>query len=77
MRHSINFVDENYKEITKKMMEEFTNYQPKSKYTIRWKLDSTKYSFIDFKGYEAGKNQVKFLVNRDFSMTETNLLPEK
>jgi hypothetical protein len=29
MRHSINFVDENYKEITKKMMEEFTNYQPK------------------------------------------------
>ncbi len=55
MRHSINFVDENYKEITKKMMEEFTNYQPKSKYAIRWKLDSTKYSFIDFKGYEAGK----------------------
>lgn len=55
MRHSINFVDENYKEITKKMMEEFSNYQPKSKYTIRWKLDSTKYSFIDFKGYEAGK----------------------
>ena len=55
MRHSINFVDENYKEIKGKMMEEFTNYQPKSKYTIRWKLDSTKYSFIDFKGYEAGK----------------------
>jgi hypothetical protein len=47
------------------------------KYTIRWKLDSTKYSFIDFKGYEAGKNQVKFLVNQDFSMTEINLLPEK
>jgi hypothetical protein len=37
------------------MMEEFTNYLPKKKYTIRWKLDSTKYSFIDFKGYEAGK----------------------
>ncbi len=55
MRHSINFVDENYKEIAKKMMEEFTNYLPKKKYTIRWKLDSTKYSFIDFKGYEAGK----------------------
>lgn len=55
MRHSINFVDENYMKITEKMMEEFTNYQPKSKYTIRWKLDSTKYSFIDFKGYEAGK----------------------
>ena len=56
MRHSINFVDENYKEISKKMMEELTNYLPNKKYAIRWKLDSTKYSYIDFKGYEAGKN---------------------
>lgn len=55
MRHSINFVDENYLDISKKIMEEFTNYLPNKKYAIRWKLDSTKYSFIDFKGYEAGK----------------------
>ena len=55
MRHSINFVDENYMKITLKTMEEFMNYQPKNKYIISWKLDSTKYSFIDFKGYEAGK----------------------
>ena len=55
MKHSINFVDENYLDISKKMMEELTNYLPKKKYAIRWKLDSTKYSFIDFKGYEAGK----------------------
>lgn len=55
MRHSINFVDENYMKIAEKTLEEFTNYLPKKKYTIKWKLDSTKYSFIDFKGYEAGK----------------------
>lgn len=55
MRYSINYVDENYMEISKKMMEELTNYLPKNKYTIKWKLDSTKYSFIDFKGFEAGK----------------------
>ena len=55
MKHSINFVDENYLDISKKMMEELTNYLPNKKYAIRWKLDSTKYSFIDFKGYEAGK----------------------
>ena len=55
MKHSINFVDENYTEISKKMMEELTNYLPNKKYAILWKLDSTKYSFIDFKGYEAGK----------------------
>lgn len=55
MRHSINFVEENYMKITEKIIGEFTNYLPKKKYTIRWKLDSTKYSFIDFKGYEAGK----------------------
>ena len=58
-------------------MEELTNYLPNKKYAIRWKLDSTKYSFIDFKGYEAGKNQVKFLENQDFSTTEINLSPEK
>ena len=55
MKHSINFVDENYLDISKKIMEELTNYLPNKKYAIRWKLDSTKYSFIDFKGYEAGK----------------------
>ena len=55
MRHSINFVDENYLDISKKRMQELTNYLPNKKYAIRWKLDSTKYSFIDFKGYEAGK----------------------
>ena len=55
MRHSINFVDENYLDISKKMMEELTYYLPNKKYAIRWKLDSTKYSYIDFKGYEAGK----------------------
>ena len=55
MKHSINFVDENYLDISKKMMEELTNYLPNKKYAIRWKLDSTKYSYIDFKGYEAGK----------------------
>lgn len=55
MRHSINFVDENYLDISKKMMEELTNYLPNKKYAIRWKLDSTKFHFIDFKGYEAGK----------------------
>lgn len=55
MRHSINFVDENYLDISKKRMQELTNYLPNKKYAIRWKLDSTKYSYIDFKGYEAGK----------------------
>lgn len=55
MRHSINFVDENYLDISKKRMQELTNYLPNKKYSIRWKLDSTKYSYIDFKGYEAGK----------------------
>ena len=45
----------NRKNVSKKMMEELTNYLPNKKYAIHWKLDSTKYSYIDFKGYEAGK----------------------
>lgn len=55
MKHSINFVDENHKTISSKIIENQLVLKPFSKYTLKWKLDSTKYSFIDFKGYEAGK----------------------
>lgn len=55
MKQSINFVDENFMRIAQNRLDDSLNYLPKKKYTIRWKLDSTKYSFIDFKGYEAGR----------------------
>mgnify|MGYP000382003899 FL=1 len=55
MRHSINYVDEHFREISGKISEELARYQPKTKYAIQWKLDSTQYALIDFKGYEAGK----------------------
>ncbi len=55
MQHSINYVDENFMKISGKISEELARYQPKSKYALKWKLDSTQYAYIDFKGYEAGK----------------------
>ncbi len=55
MRSSIDFVDKNFAEIKTKMNENLAQYQPKLKYAIQWKLDSTKYKLIDFKGFEAGQ----------------------
>ena len=55
MVSSINYTAKNAKEIQKLMGESLTNYQPKMKYPIQWKLDSTKFKMIDFKGFEAGK----------------------
>lgn len=55
MRHSINYTEENYLKISAKISEELSNYIPKMKYAIQWKLDSTQYALIDFKGFEAGK----------------------
>ena len=54
MLSSINYTSKNTKEIGKLMVESLREFQPKMKYAIQWKLDSTKYKLIDFKGYEAG-----------------------
>ena len=55
MLSSINYTSKNSKEIREKMAESLAEYRPKMKYTTQWKLDSTKFQLIDFKGYEAGK----------------------
>ena len=55
MLSSINDVEKNVAEIQKLMSESFTELQPGKKYPIQWKIDSTKFQLIDFKGFEAGK----------------------
>lgn len=55
MLSSINYTEKNAKEIQQKMWESLADYQPKMKYPIQWKIDSTKFKMIDFKGFEAGK----------------------
>ena len=55
MLSSINYTEKNAKEIQKLMEVSLKDYQPKMKYPIQWKVDSTQYKMIDFKGFEAGK----------------------
>ncbi|UJF30840.1 M14 family metallopeptidase [Kaistella sp. 97-N-M2] len=55
MLSSIKYTEKNSEEIQKLMAESLQDYQPKMKYAIQWKLDSTTFKMIDFKGYEAGK----------------------
>ena len=76
MRHSINFVDENYKEISKND----GRIGPiicQKKYAIRWKLDSTKYIILISKVMKLGKTKVKFWENQDFFYDRNKPSPEK
>lgn len=57
MLSSIDFVGKNASEIQKKMAESRSELLPGRKYPVQWKLDSTKFKLIDFKGYEAGKKK--------------------
>ena len=53
MLDNLNYIDENYKTIQQKRAENLKQYKVGNKYALAWKLDSTKYENIDFKGFEA------------------------
>ena len=52
MISTINFADQNYKTIKSKRLENQKQFQPKSEYTIKWEIDTTKITKIPFFGYE-------------------------
>ena len=54
MLESINYMEKNYQQIKQKRQEARNEYKIGQDYPLRWKLDSTKYSQLDFKGFEAG-----------------------
>ncbi|WP_419869320.1 M14 family metallopeptidase [Chryseobacterium sp. CT-SW4] len=45
-------LDKDYKKIKKLRLENLKQYQVGKPYGIRWKIDSTKFTTMDFKGYE-------------------------
>jgi len=49
---SLQNLDKDYKKIKQLRIENLKQYQAGKQYGIRWKIDSTKYSSMDFKGYE-------------------------
>lgn len=52
MVSTINFADKNYKTIKSKRLENRNQFLPKSEYTIKWEIDTTKITKIPFLGYE-------------------------
>lgn len=54
MLESINYMNKNYDQIKLKRQEARNEYKVGNNYPIQWKLDSTQYSNIDFKGFKAG-----------------------
>ena len=75
MVDNINYIDENYKTIQQKRAENLKQYKVGNGYALAWKLDSTKYETIDFKGFEAkykpsdvsGKTRLWYDRNAKFS----------
>lgn len=52
MASSIEYIEKNYEQIKKLRRENLQNYKPGMKYTLLWKLDTTKVSTIPFLGFE-------------------------
>ena len=75
MVDNLNYIDENYKTIQQKRAENLKQYKVGNQYALAWKLDSTKYENIDFKGFEAkykpsdisGKTRLWYDRNSKFS----------
>ena len=75
MVDNLSYIDENYKTIQQKRAENLKQYKVGNKYALSWKLDSTKYENIDFKGFEAkykpsdisGKKRLWYDRNSKFS----------
>ncbi|SHK12006.1 M14 family zinc carboxypeptidase [Epilithonimonas mollis] len=75
MVDNLNYIDDNYKTIQQKRSENLKQYKVGNQYALAWKLDSTKYENIDFKGFEAkykpsdvsGKTRLWYDRNAKFS----------
>lgn len=75
MVDNLNYIDENFKTIQQKRAENLKQYKVGNRYALAWKLDSTKYETIDFKGFEAtykpsdvsGKTRLWYDKNSKFS----------
>lgn len=75
MVDNLNYIDDNYKTIQQKRAENLKQYKVGDRYALAWKLDSTKYENIDFKGFEAkykpsdvsGKTRLWYDRNAQFS----------
>lgn len=75
MVDNLNYIDKNFKTIQQKRAENLKQYKVGNGYALAWKLDSTKYETIDFKGFEAkykpsdvsGKTRLWYDRNAKFS----------
>ena len=75
MLDNLNYIEANYKTIQQKRAENLKQYKVGNQYALAWKLDSTKYETIDFKGFEAkykpsdvsGKTRLWYDRNSKFS----------
>lgn len=54
MVNSLNFLNANFSELRKKVEENKSLYRTGNFYPLKWKIDSSQFKMLDFKGFEAG-----------------------
>lgn len=54
MVNSLNFLNSNFSELRKKVEENKSLYRTGNLYPLKWKIDSSQFKMLDFKGFEAG-----------------------
>lgn len=54
MISTIDFLEANFTEVKKQSKENLKQFQPGNRYALQWKLDSSRFQTMEFKGYEAG-----------------------
>lgn len=72
---AISYTDSNWEKIKKIRTESFENFKAGNQYPLDWKIDSTKVSYIDFKGFEgsykpsdiSGKDRLFYDRNKPFT----------
>lgn len=52
MVSTLDYTDKNYKKIQAKRVENENQFKPKSAYTVKWEIDTTKITQLPFMGYE-------------------------
>ncbi len=75
MVSTINYTDKNYIKIKKLRKETLSQFKASEQYPLHWKIDSSKVSSINFKGFEAayklsdisGKNRLYYDRNKPFT----------
>lgn len=77
MQSFIDFAGRNARLIKSLRQQTKTSLKDKTDFAVRWRLDSSRFTSVIFKGYEAEKNQAPYRVYRGYFITAVGRMKRK